>query len=72
MTVIIGYVDKKSKQTYMGCDRCASNSIQKFTISQSKIYQPAENPNFLIGFAGDPRVKQLITNFFFIKFTISN
>ena len=65
MTVIIGYVDKTSKQTYMSCDSCMSSPMLKLTMGDgtSKIYQPAENSNFLIGVCGDPRVKQLISSF---------
>ena len=61
MTVIIGYVDKVNKQTYMSCDSCASNAYMKVTLGESKIYQPSENPNFLIGGSGDGRVMQLIS-----------
>ena len=63
MTVVIGYVNRKTKETIMGADRCISNSLERNTFASSKIYQPAENPNFLIGISGDPRVHQLIKGF---------
>lgn len=63
MTVVIGYVNKKTKEVIMGADRCVSSNLERYTFSCSKIYQPYENPNFLIGIAGDPRVHQLIKAF---------
>ena len=63
MTVVIGYVNRKTRETIMGADRCISNSLERNTFANSKIYQPAENPNFLIGISGDPRVHQLIKGF---------
>ena len=63
MTVVIGYVNKKAREVIMGADKCASNSLERNTLASSKIYQPAENPNFLVGIAGDPRVHQLIKAF---------
>ena len=57
-------LNKKSKEVIMGADRCVSNSLEKNTFACSKIYQPAENPNFLIGIAGDPRVHQLVKGFY--------
>lgn len=64
MTVVIGFKDLVNKRVYMGADRCASNCMTKFSLEGSKIYQPVENKNFLLGFSGDPRVMQLINSYF--------
>lgn len=65
MTVLIGIVDKKRKGTIMGSDKCVTTNLRKYSFGENdtKIYQPEENKNFLIGFAGDIRIKQLFSSF---------
>lgn len=65
MTVIIGYVDKEKNRTIVGSDSCLSNGVRKSIINQEegKLFSPRENDNFVVGVAGDPRLKQLIEAF---------
>ena len=65
MTVLVGIVDKKRKGTIMGSDKCVTTTLRKYSFGENdtKIYQPEENKNFLIGFAGDIRIKQLFSSF---------
>lgn len=63
MTVLIGIIDKKQNKVVMGADKCISSAYRKLSMGEdSKIYQPEENKNFLFGFAGDPRIKQLFSS----------
>ncbi|WP_195966850.1 hypothetical protein [Clostridium sp. 1001283B150210_160208_E6] len=60
MTCIIGYVDKKKKKTYLGCDSLGSDGFIKIYREDKKIFKPTKNSNFLLGFTSSYRMGQIL------------
>ena len=49
MTCIIGYLDKKNKSVWIGCDSLGSNGYTKSVESQSKIFRNETFDNVIMG-----------------------
>ncbi|MSA02249.1 hypothetical protein GKG47_09380 [Lactonifactor sp. BIOML-A3] len=49
MTCIIGYLDKKNKCTWIGCDSLGSNGYTKAVESQPKIFRNKVFENVIMG-----------------------
>jgi len=60
MTLIIGYLDKDNKTTYIGADSGGIKGDTKYIQKNPKVFYNYHNFNFLIGFASSFRMGQIL------------